>query len=94
MLLPEHLRDLLWKNSFEESALLCGVCCLCACMCVCVTCTYRFVDMHPSTRTYIYSFKRFMFMKVWNIVVCNQKNLDPNKPEQAHDVVRERQLRF
>jgi len=39
---------------------------------VCVTYIYSDIDMHPSIRTYIHSCKFFMYVEVWNIMVCSQ----------------------
>jgi len=87
MFRSEDLREISWKNSFVESALLCGVCVVCACMCV--LCTYSGADnmyiqrcSHAPEHTHIHILMQtVMFVEVWNIMVRNQNVPDPNKHE-------------
>ena len=84
----------LWKDLVEEESceIFIIVWCLCMCVrvyvsvcvcCVCVTCTYSGVDMYPSIRTYIYSFKRscmWMSRISWYVTNMFQTRTNMNKP--------------
>ena len=69
---------------------------MCACMCMLgVRDVYVQRCRHAPEYTHIHILMQTpMYVKVWNIMVCNLDIPDPNKHELTPDVVRERPWRL